>query len=102
MSEKVNLAEGQEYGLRGGVTITVYPASLEQIMEVTKQIEKLGKSQKLDAQVKLFADIIYDLIHEDNKDLKKEDLVKCLSIQASIQILQTAMGGMNPFAQVAI
>lgn len=102
MTEKINLAEGQEYGLRGGVTIIVYPASLEQIMKVTKQIDKLGKSDKLDSQVTLFADIIFDLISEDNPDIKKEVLSKYLSIQASIQILQTAMGGMNPFSQVAL
>lgn len=102
MAEKINLAEGQEYTLRKGVTIIVYPASLEQIMGVTKQIDKLGSTDKLDAQVKLFSEIIHDLIHEDNPTLTKSDLVKCLSIQASIQILQQAMGGMNPFAQVAL
>lgn len=100
MSERIDLAEGQEYTLKGGVVVTVYPASLEQISSVSKQIEKLSKSDGLEAQIKLFTDIIYAFIGDDNKTLKKEDLKKCLSIQAAIRVLQTAMGGMNPFAQV--
>ena len=102
MSEKINLAEGQEYVLKGGVVVMVYPASLEQIAGATKQIEKLSKSEGLEAQVKLFTDIIYSFIGEDNKSLKKEELKKCLSIQSSIRILQTAMGGMNPFNNATV
>jgi len=102
MGEKINLAEGQEYQLKGGVSVMVYPASLEQIMLVTKQIDKLGGSNKLDVQLKLFVDIVYDLIHEDNPTIKKVDLNKCLSMQSAIKILQAVMGGMNPFGQVAL
>lgn len=101
MSERINLAECQEYTLKGGVVVSVYPASLEQISGVSKQIEKLSKSEGLDSQIKLFTDIIYSFIGDDNKTLKKEDLNRCLSIQAAIRILQTAMGGMNPFNSVA-
>jgi len=96
MSEntKVVLSQPTEYEVRNGVTLKVYPASLETIAQLESKIQKLEKiSEKtsLKQQVDLFVDVVYELVREDN-DIKKTELKKVLTVEACTKIIQTAVG----------
>lgn len=96
-TEKVVLSNPVEFELRGGVVLKVYPASLEVISQLDskiKKLEKMGEESSLKAQADAFAEVVYELVKEDN-DVKKVDLKKFLTIEACTKILQTAVGSLR-------
>jgi radical SAM superfamily enzyme YgiQ (UPF0313 family) len=97
MSEKIILSKPTEYEVRGGVTIKVYPASLETLSQLDpklKDLEKVMDESNLAAQINIFIDVVYELVREDN-DIKKEDLKKVLTVEAALKIIQSAVGTLN-------
>lgn len=91
MSKVVNLSEKTEFKI-GSLTLTVYPATLQQIMDVTPKLESLAKVEDMKKQAGLFIDIIFELIKDYNEGLKKPDLQKTLSLKGGVKIIQTAIG----------
>jgi len=101
MSEKIVLSKPTEFELRGGVCIKVYPASLETLSQLDpklKSLEGVSEQTDLNAQVKAFVEVVYDLIKEDNEGITKESLKKALTVEACIQIIKTSMGSLGNFA----
>lgn len=91
----VNLSEAVTMKLRKGVTLKVYPASLEQISKVAPKIsklEKLEESADLTEQIEAMLDVVYDLVKDDNEDITKETLRGCLTLQAGARIMQESLG----------
>jgi hypothetical protein len=97
MSEKVVLSKCQEYELKGGVSIKVYPASLETLALLDpslKKLDNLSAGTPLKEQIELFCSVVYELIKEDN-EVKKEDLKKYLTIEACSLIIEKAIGAIK-------
>ena len=93
--EKVSLSQATIFELRGNVSLRVYSASLEMytlVMPRIKSMESKDAQTDIGEQVKLFVDIIYDLVKEDN-DITKDILLKVLTLEACIKIMQKALGG---------
>lgn len=93
--EKVNLSQCTEFIIRNGVTLKVYPATLETFSLLAPRLKTLEK-QKVEntdvvKQVELFVDIIFDLVKEDNQ-VTKEILKKSLTLEACMKIMKQAMG----------
>lgn len=93
--EKVNLSQYTEFVLRNGVSLKVYPASLETFTLLAPKLKEMDKQKdaKTDIvkQSELFVDTIYELVKDDNQ-VTKDILKKSLTLEACIKIMQKAFG----------
>jgi hypothetical protein len=92
--EKVNLSQATEFSLRNGVTLKVYPASLEIFTLLAPKLKEMDKQKgnvDIEKQASLFVDVVYDLVKDDNQ-VTKDILKKSLTLEACIKIMQKALG----------
>jgi len=100
MSEKIILSQATEYEVKGGVCIKVYPASLETLSQLEPKLtnlDKVSSDTDFTTQINSFIDVVFDLIKEDNPSIRKEDLKKCLTVEACLKIIQSAVGSVMNF-----
>lgn len=92
--EKVNLSQATEFSLRNGVTLKVFPATLETFTLLAPKLKEMDKqkaSTDISKQAELFVDIVFDLVKDDNQ-VTKDILKKSLTLEACIKIMQKALG----------
>lgn len=86
-TKKINLSEPTIFVLKDNFEIKVYPLSLEQIIDISPQLDKLGKLGDIKKQAEAFCDLVSQICGVDRAVLKK-----VLTLQAGVKIIQTAMG----------
>lgn len=105
MSEQINkivLSKPTEFVLRGGVTLKVFPASLETISQLEPKLKQLDEADEdtgknLKDQVAIFTEVVHGLVKDDN-DIQKDALKKVLTVEACTKIIQIAMGSLGDLA----
>ncbi len=95
MGEKkvVNLSQPTEYKIRDK-SYTVYPLSLEKIIDLNSEFEKLNKQGiSVQQQATLVIDVVYKILKDSGNDVTKEAVKKTVTLEAGLQIMNKAIRG---------
>jgi len=88
--EKIVLSQPKEFQI-GNTVLRVVPLSLEKIIKLAPKIEQAEKIKGMEKQAEAFLDIVYEIV-KDYNDIKREELKKILTLEATFRIVQEAIG----------
>ncbi len=89
----VNLSQPTEYKIRKE-SYTVYPLSLEKIIDLNAEFEKLNKQGiSVQEQATVVIDVVYKILKDSGNDVTKEAVKKTVTLEAGLQIMNKAIRG---------